>query len=201
MSGQANATLHLTSALGALTVLYGVLSLPRDFDPALRRALLRASAWALTLVAWPVMWSTLMSGCATAANAAFWWPYVIMAIDTQWSHALLPNASTVAVQVDPGIVCSMCWMLAGLVGATEQPARAKMFVVALVTYVLFVVPKVTHDDVDSDRAVLVEASQRAVFACVTALLVGAVVFDGKCTVPAANAASASDPGAASEGAA
>jgi len=174
-----------TAALGAATIAYATLSFPADADAALRRALARAAAWGLVLVSWPVAWTELMSGCASLANVAFLWPYVIMALDTQWaSHFLLPSASGVAVHLDPSVVCSLCFMLSGLVGATESPTRSKLFVVALLTYLLLVVPKVTDPDPESERVALVEAAQRAVFACVTALLVGALLFDGRC---AANA--------------
>ena len=130
-----------------------------------------------------------MSGCASLANVAFLWPYVIMALDTRWAaHFLLPSATGVAVQIDPSVVCSLAFMLSGLVSASESPTRSKLFVVALLTYLLLVVPKVTDADPESERVALVEAAQRAVFACVTALLVGALLFDGKCAAPAGGAA-------------
>ena len=174
-----------TAALGAATIAYAALSFPSDADAALRRALARAAAWGFVLVAWPVAWTELMSGCASLANVAFLWPYVIMALDTHWaSHFLLPSASGVAVQIDPSVVCSLAFMLSGLVGASESPTRSKLFVVALLTYLLLVVPKVTDADPESERVALVEAAQRAVFACVTALLVGALLFDGRCAATA-----------------
>lgn len=197
-------TTRAAAALGAATIAYASLSFPADADPALRRALARAAAWGVVLVAWPVAWSGLMNGCASLANVAFFWPYVIMALDTQWaSHFLLPSATGVSVQIEPSVVCSLCFMLSGLVGASESPTRSKLLVVGLLTYLLVVVPKVSDADPESERVALVEAGQRAVFACVTALLVGALLFDGRCSASVskgAEAAEASQAALVSQGA-
>lgn len=164
----------------------GVAAAPRE---RARAALVLA--WGIVLTAWPAVWSQLVPDCSPCAHVVFLWPLLLGYVDVFACDETSADDDAAAegphgvVHIDPGTAMSTLLGLAGMVGcATNASADQRystpafrMVVVALLAYVLLVVPSCTFAG-STFATHVVASTQRATLSCVAALLVTAVLYKG-----------------------
>ena len=153
--------------------------------PGLRADANRATAWALTLTVWPLVWNALADEAAPAAKVGFLWPFVVLAGDLYGATARVEKARA-PTRLEQGTVCSLAMWLCGMasMSGAKTPAHQRLFVLPLLAYVVLVVPSSGDESVT-----LVAPLQHATSACITGLLIAGVLYRRE-MLPAADVSTA-----------
>lgn len=135
--------------------------------------------WSLGMLLWPHVWMRMLRGSSSSSLVGLAWPYLVMLYDT--TRRDIGTIAPVAT-IEPSMVCTLSFALAGLVGAHSHAQQARLFVAPVVLFMCVAMPSVAPRRAD---AVAVDAMQRVATTCAAGLVLSAVFYRGAAWEPSA----------------
>ena len=155
----------------------------------MRSDIVQATTWCVVLSVWPAVWcrvaqwGTCGGGVTGSMKLGFAFPYAIALADVliaQCSCEPAPHDRVVAprahVHLDPSIVMSLTFALAGMVGANADANHMRFFLTPALLVLCLVLPTPSRAIADAEVREGMETLQRAVLTCALSLVVCGVVY-------------------------
>ena len=178
LSSQTSSSLARIVTLGvAARIVHAHVCSPRALNRCVRDQREQLVVWTVAMLIWPHVWMQMLRGCSPSSLIGLAWPYMVMLYDT--SRLDIGTIAPMAT-IEPSMVCTLSFALAGLVGAHSHAQQARLFVAPVVLFMCIAMPSVAPRRAD---AVSVDAMQRVATTCAAGLVLSAVFYRGAAWEP------------------
>lgn len=179
------------SVVGAVIYMLSISCVHQRQETARIRARLTVlTIWMMGIVVWPVLWAGIFKEerFDLMSKLSLLWPILIIGTDITAMHQMTYEAAHThskrqMLSIDSNAICSLTFALSGLIGAHRHPCCNKIFLLAVLGCIVFILPAPYANTIGRE-AMMIETFQKIILSYATGLLIGGImlVMNGKGTI-------------------